>query len=82
MSAKKQFELCNYLSTVMKMMKERHPDCRFTLMATYPSGALDEDGNPTVDAALTSHETDLSVVSHQIGQIQQSINGERGADDD
>lgn len=81
MSAKKQYDLCAYLNTVMKMMKERHPDCRFTILATYPSNELDEDGAPTVNAALTSHETDLDLLSHQIEQIQQRIDAERPTTD-
>ena len=82
MSDKKQLELCNYLSTVMKMMKERHPGCRFTLMASCEGTERDEDGEPTVNVALASNEGDLDVLIHRLEQIKERIEGERGEADD
>ena len=64
-------DLGRYLSNVLKMMKERHPDYRFTVMGSFDDASEpDEDGDPTTSVALVSSEGDLGLIIDRLVQVQ------------
>ena len=76
-------DLGRYIGTVLAMMKERHPDYRFTIMGSFEDPTqLDEDGDPTLTVALVSSEIDLEVIINRLVQVQMRIEKRREAEGD
>ena len=69
----KEEKLGSYMKTVMQMMKQRHPECQFTLMANFDTGT-DAQGDPTIAVALVSNEPCIPAIIDHLNQVNDRVN--------
>jgi hypothetical protein len=77
-NASKFVELSTYMTTVRKMMNERHPDCRFTIIASYDQPSPVDPTKSDVTVRIVGNDGDIPAIIKRLQRCQKALDEQEG----